>query len=123
MKLIILFSMFISIHAFAQHDFQYSVKHPDGKIETKTVENTESFSFSVGKGKCTVYEPEADHYKVKCIAHPHGTYGKLPLPSGEEDFKAYWDTVLDPDQRFVIEIVIFKHKLKPIRQPFPDGAY
>lgn len=126
MKILSLLLLLISFQAFAGHDFQYSIKYPDGRVETKEVKDSEGFFVHVGEHLCSVSEIEEDDesYEVRCLdPKGNGSIMGLPKPEGREDYTRVSDIISDnKDKMYQIEILAFSYFSKKVRKPFSDDS-
>jgi hypothetical protein len=82
-----------SIEAYA-YDWQFDIKFPDGKTETKKVKDSEEFMFKVNENYiCTVnlYDDEArdeELFEMSCMGTQGYQFSFMP-PESNEDKKTF----------------------------------
>lgn len=128
MKILSLFFLLLSIQAFAGHDWQYSVEHPDGKVETKNITDPTGFFFQAGEHVCEVSEPEdfddaQKFYDLKCSSAEAGFLVTIPRLQTNEEFRRVWGSVVDmKGKTYKFEVLAYNHFSKKSRRPFSDNA-
>ena len=126
MKILSLFLLLASTQVFAGLDWQYSIQHPDGRIETKNVKDSEGFFFHVGEHLCSVSEPEEHdqemedyYYDVKCLSGDKGIHTSMSTPQGSMDHISLIEIIQNPKGKpYKIEIVAFNQSSKKTKKPF-----
>lgn len=124
MKILTLIMLMFSLQSFA-HDWQYSIKYPNGKVETKKVADTDTFMFNVKDIVCSVNPNEDDEknneqYEFSCLAK-HGLRLTFNAPGpnvASDTFQVSFRD--DKDKDVFIEVTCFNYFSDKKRQPF-DG--
>ena len=124
MKILGLLLLVFSLSAQA-HDWQYSIKYPDGKIETKKLSNTDTFIFSANDVVCSLNLNEDDEkndeqYEFSCLSK-QGLRLTFDAPGpnvGSETFQVSFRD--GKDKEVFVEVTCFNYFSDKQRPPF-DG--
>lgn len=124
MKILSLLFLLISAHAMA-YDWQYSVQSPDGKIETRNINDSEGFFFDVGDLLCSVSEPEdfdqaQEYYEIRCTSPEGGLQGIAARPRKDQEYSKWALTNGGGKKAFKVEVIAFHDTSKKNRKPFSN---